>query len=769
MASIFRKDDQYVEKQNRNVFYKTFESNLTTNFGKIIPAFCKPVMIGETVKLDPKMSFNFLPLVFPVQNRVRAVLQFYYVRNRNLWDGWKDFQFKMKDGLVPPYHVFREETYKEMLKVGGLLDNLGVPVVLHGNYNVRMAIPEDKHPGYDHWFYDAITGVWIKKANYQTYNDTGVEPDMSGSQFSYYDWYSVMKSNTAGQASLHIKLFDKPVKVDDEGRFNFFLEGIGGMEPTIYLIVNRRAKGEIVVDRSTTDSQLENTRKANVPASRRIGGNTGQSVGNRVSTSSSVTYDSDMVIETGVYKMYNSVPEWDSLNSIRLSADVYEVLGYFYGDDQGLAYEIQPQINVEYQYGEQGVPLSSLALTELPFPYYDGNQIIDSDDRLHISSMPARAIQSVYNAFVRNETNNPFMINGQPEYNKYISNESGGPDGDFYPLYKRNWQDDCFTTALHSPQHGVAPLVGLRTNAEGNNRVLVLFDNEDGTRVPINMTTDANDDVIAVESAVQDEYANTLANALMEGMTNFGMSINDFRNGNSYQRWLENNVRKGYKYPDQIKAHTGVSVKYNILDMPEYIGGMSRDMQVQQVTQTTENDYGNLGDFSGQAWINGEMEHSIEHFCDEEGFIIGLLSIDPVAPYSQVIPKYLLRESAFDYYASEFSKIGMQPILNREIAPLQSFYEKNGLQVFGYQRAWYDMLDGLSEVHGKFRTDFRNFIISRTFGSVPELSEDFLTMDVDDINNIFYVDDEEDKILGQILFKYESLQPIPVYGIPALE
>lgn len=769
MASIYRKDDQYVEKQKRNVFYKTYESNLTTNFGKIIPAFCKPVMIGETVKIDPRMSFNFLPLVFPVQNRVRAVLQFYYVRNRNLWDGWKDFQFKMKDGLVPPYHVLREETYKEMLKVGGLLDNLGVPVVLHGNYKVHLAIPEDKHPGFDHWFYDAITGVWSKKANYQSYSDTGVEADVTASTYSYYDWYSVMKSNAAGQASLHIKLFDKPVKVDGNGVFSFMLHSVSNAEPPLYLIVNRRAKGEVVVDRSTTDSQLENTRKANVPASRRIGGNTGQSVGNRVSTSSSVSYDSDMIIETGVLKMWPSAVEYDSLNNITLGADAYEVLGYFYGDDQGQAYEIEPEINVEYQYGEQGVPLSFLALRDLPFPYYDGNQIIDSDDRLHVSSMPARAIQSVYNAFVRNETNNPFMINGQPEYNKYISNESGGPDGDYYPLYKRNWQDDCFTTALHSPQHGVAPLVGLRTNAEGNNRVLVLFDNEDGTRVPINMTTDANDDVIAVESAVQDEYANTLANALMEGMTNFGMSINDFRNGNSYQRWLENNVRKGYKYPDQIKAHTGVSVKYNILDMPEYIGGMSRDMQVQQVTQTTENDYGNLGDFSGQAWINGEMEHSIEHFCDEEGFIIGLLSIDPVAPYSQVIPKYLLRESAFDYYASEFSKIGMQPILNREIAPLQSFYEKNGLQVFGYQRAWYDMLDGLSEVHGKFRTDFRNFIISRTFGSVPELSEDFLTMDVDDINNIFYVDDEEDKILGQIQFRYESLQPIPVYGIPALE
>lgn len=776
MASVFRKDDNYVEKPNRNAFPKTYESHLTTKFGQIIPAFCKPVMIGETVKIEPQMNFNFLPLVFPIQNRVRASLSFFYVRNRNLWKNWMDFQFKMKDGLVPPYHVFREETYREMLKVGGLLDHLGVPVVLHGHYPVKLAYPAVKYSGLDGWWYDAITGTYDKRNVFQSFSanedSTGT---VSGYPYVITAWENAFNSSGDSANAVSVRLYESPVKVINN-LVNFIYENIQG---DLHLIVNRYVSGEKVVDRTvaSSDSSDRVTGRANnrvgIEGTRRIGQSGAASrVDKRVVTSSSVAVDSEMVIETSLLSI-SSLPTGTTGNvSIELPGDVYEIIGYVVPADNPNINKISLGVIVDEQFGDFGVPLSALTLDSLPFPYIQEQELIDSDDRLHISSMPARAIQAVYNSFVRNETNNPLMVDGQPEYNKYILNDEGGADSDFYPIYKRNWQDDCFTTALHSPQHGVAPLVGLRANADSeDNYPVVIFDNSDGTstRLRLNVAPDGNVEGVYDIDAEPNDYARTLANALMDGITNFGMSINDFRNVNSYQRWLENNVRKGYKYPDQIKAHTGVSVKYNILDMPEYIGGMSRDMNVNTVVQTTENDYGNLGDFSGQAWIQGKMEHSIEHFCDEEGFIIGLLSVDPVAPYSQVIPKYLLRENAFDYYSHEFGKIGMQPILNREIAPLQSFYEGNSHEVFGYQRAWYDYLDGLSEVHGKFRTDFRNFIINRTFETVPQLGEDFLTMSDDDINNVFYVDDGEDKILGQILFRYESIMPIPMYGIPALE
>lgn len=787
MASVFRKDDNHSEKAKRNAFPKSFDTHITTKFGQILPVFCKPVMNGETIKIEPKFNLNFLPLVFPVQNRVRASLEFYYVRNRNLWSSWPDFQFKMKDGLVPPYHVFTEDTYRDMLRVGGLLDNLGVPTVLHGNYDVKLRTPDYFGNG----SFDIHTGTYYDSGLYQTI-DIASLPDGAGDiLFGNFD--DAIVSDSLPMSHLNARMFKVPIKVNSTD-FDISIDDIPSNSNGIIIIAHRYVTKTRTVTSSeevlATSEKLtrgegsranggvatSNTRPTGESSSRRMGDVSGiDRVTSQVTSSSQIQYDFDAETEPIVIYLRPGILSLGRM-SIDLDTTVIATIDGVFTYSNGFNPTVSFPINVQKQFGSLGVPLSDLTLDSLPFPYINQyGSLVDDDKRLHISSLPARGIKAIYNARIRNEANNPFLINGVPEYNKYIDNDSGGADSDYYPLYSRNWHDDCFTTALHSPQHGDAPLVGLVNSVTDPNYV-VTFANDDGTKDRVAFIADDETYDVRVYPAgltsaddiTSDGYVGQLQEAMMEAVK-FGITINDFRNVNSFQRWLENNVRKGYKYRDQIKAHYNVEVNFDTLDMPEYVGGMSRDMNVQQVTQTTENQYGNLGDFSGQAWIEGDMDHSISHYCDEEGFVIGLLSVVPIAPYSQVIPKYLLRESAFDWYSPEFGHIGMQPILKREIAPLASYYEDNGQEVFGYQRAWYDSIDGMSEVHGKFRTDFRNFVINRTFDGVPELGVDFLTMSDDDINSVFYVDDGEDKILGQIHYNYDSLLPIPVYGIPRLE
>ena len=55
-----------------------------------------------------------------------------------------------------------------------------------------------------------------------------------------------------------------------------------------------------------------------------------------------------------------------------------------------------------------------------------------------------------------------------------------------------------------------------------------------------------------------------------------------------------------------------------------------------------------------------------------------------------------------DYYFPEFAHIGYQPITYKEVCPLQQFLtDKTKLgNVFGYQRAWYDMIANVDEIHG---------------------------------------------------------------------
>lgn len=762
MSSVYRKDDQHVEKPKRNVYSKTFSKSLSARFGELIPVFCQPVMNGESVSIKHQHNFNFLPLVFPVQTNVRASLQYYYVRTRNIWKEWKDFQFKMKPNLVPPYLKFNQETKMRLLRVGGPLDNIGVPVVL--KEHTPLAVRVETLPAKEgRVIYNPYTSLYEELP-------IGIILDIEGGAWDTSSLLQALPYDgfrfKAGSGQLKFRPFRYPLKPLGGTSMNLYTpEFTGGR----YYFLVRGERGTNESTYSVTTKRQGNT----TSSSRRSSGTTqrGETIGSRdTTTTAEQTFNTLSLGLESKYFVVRMNIQSGSQSNLMLPVELpdgyaaKEIFGYYVDPDFVDDYGNMPYgaARAEDYVAEGGIHVSDLALRDLPY----ANIVNDNDNTIRLSSLPLRVLESVYNSHIRHSENNPLMINGVPEYNEFLEVTDGGADTFDYPTRYANWQDDQFTTALHSPQHGTAPLVGLTAN---QGVASVVFANEDGTKTELSLKADEDGIVTAVHgAAANDEYTNTLSNAL-DNAVSFGISINDFRNVNSFQRWLENNVRKGYKYRDQIKAHWGVSVKFNVLDMPEYLGGTSRDMNVTQVTQTTENDNGVLGDYAGQAWIEGGSKHSINKFCDEDGFIIGILSIMPMASYSQAIPKWLMRESAFDWFSPEFAKIGLQPILNREISPLGSYYEGNGQEVFGYQRPFYDLLDNFDTIHGKFRTQFRNFILTRSFENVPTLSKDFLTYNPDQLNNIFYVDDDEDKILGQIRFEYSVRIPIPLYGIPALE
>ena len=93
-----------------------------------------------------------------------------------------------------------------------------------------------------------------------------------------------------------------------------------------------------------------------------------------------------------------------------------------------------------------------------PFYSTDGDTIMPS---IPLSALPFRVYEAYYNAFGRDVRNNPFMIDGKVEYNRYVPSLKGGQDSYKYKLHYANWEPDAYTTALQSPQAGVAPLVGI--------------------------------------------------------------------------------------------------------------------------------------------------------------------------------------------------------------------------------------------------------------------------------------------------------------------
>ena len=118
-------------------------------------------------------------------------------------------------------------------------------------------------------------------------------------------------------------------------------------------------------------------------------------------------------------------------------------------------------------------------------PYYDS---VDHPNGLKISSLPLRAYEFIYNAFYRDSRNNPFMIDGVPEYNKYLKSDDGGVETNEISFYRRNWESDHLTTACTTPQLGDAPLVGITSSG------VATFTDVDGTTHEVQLITSPDDD-----------------------------------------------------------------------------------------------------------------------------------------------------------------------------------------------------------------------------------------------------------------------------------
>lgn len=383
------------------------------------------------------------------------------------------------------------------------------------------------------------------------------------------------------------------------------------------------------------------------------------------------------------------------------------------------------------------------------------------------SALPFRAYDSIYNAFYRNQQVEPLIVNGQPEYNKFVVNDNGGADVTPYQLRYRNWEDDVFTSCLPSPQMGNAPMVGVTVN--GDNSTSLAFSDSDGnvySAIPVLNPEKNGISSFTIKSSTDSSVIPVTA-ALSSGIT-----INDFRNVNALQRYLELSQLRGYRYRDLMDAHFNVNIRYNELLMPEFIGGCSRDINVSQITATANTSVNGVetqvGDYKAQAGLVGEC-NSMACTCDEHGFIIGLMTIVPVPVYGQQLQKFWLKRSQFDYFSPEFANIGYQAVPKREIAPL-AVKAADLNTAFGYQRPWYEYLSSLDQSHGLFNTSLRNFILNRSFGSDINLNGQFIKVDPSQLNDIFSSTlENDDKFLGELYFDVRVKTAVPSSVLPKIE
>lgn len=791
-----------------NTFDWSHSNNLTTQIGRITPVFCELVPNRGSVRINPRFGLQLMPMVFPVQTPMRARIAFFKYPLRALWEQYRDFVGNFRQGLEEPYIDFSsQQSLTAMASTGSLGDYLGLPTTLFGKYGTvgesaskgySLSVKGNQFGGSPDFTY--LSGIPVNSvSSYQSFHALSPAPSQVSSDRIIYTFPSpsaASSSNTVAVAScIDVTNFSGVDAINANSIFELLLPWKAISSKPTNVELSYFNSSSVFCRALATSSPV--TAMNFVSAS-------------YVETEGSVNNKFISLKFSFPESMYGDATKW----SFRVYLNMFSSIGRrIKGDDTAWSVTMTPLgaaftglSDGEYKTGFI-VRVSSFDLSgsgavgryyltsELPVdltlsssPYYNSNSN-NKDNQIKISAYAFRAYEGIYNAYFRDNRNNPYYINGEVQYNKFIPTYDGGADKNIYELHYANWEKDFLTTAVQSPQQGTAPLVGITTYTETVSSVSddgtevtseisrVAMVDEDGKKYQVAFDSDS-DGLKGVRYIELDDGSKMRQPRNLIDIATSGISVNDLRNVNAYQKFLELNMRKGYSYRDIIEGRFDVKVRYDELLMPEFFGGFSRDIDMHAITQTVDQDLTGegsyakaLGSQSGVAGVRGDSNNVIECFCDEESIIMGLLIVTPSPVYTQLLPKHFTYRGLLDHYQPEFNHIGFQPILYKEVCPIQAYNadSKSLSETFGYNRPWYEFVQKYDTAHGLFRTDLSNFLMHRVFNEKPQLAQQFLLIDPEQVTDVFSVTETTDKVYGQIYFDCTAKLPISRVAIPRLD
>jgi hypothetical protein len=369
-----------------------------------------------------------------------------------------------------------------------------------------------------------------------------------------------------------------------------------------------------------------------------------------------------------------------------------------------------------------------------------------------INALPAAAYLAIYNEYYRDQN----LI--APVNYKLPDGEIPSEFYNNMTLKKRAWEHDYFTASLPFAQKGAAVDIPLGQFPQN---------------VPVQTTTSGGTTLVGSTNQTVDEgdgfpLAPDTLFAATEGIELAPTTINDLRRAFRLQEWLEKNARGGTRYIENILTHFGVRSSDKRLQRPEYITGVKSPVIISeivnttgQVTQPGEENVGlPQGNMAGHG-ISVSSGRSGTYYCEEHGYIIGIMSVMPKTAYQQGIPKTFLKNDTLDYFWPSFAHIGEQPVTNNEIYA----YGSNPNDTFGYVPRYAEYKYMPSRVAGEFRDDLNYWHLGRIFDSEPALNGAFVNCEP--TKRVFAATDPgTDSLYCHVLNKIKAVRPMPKFGTP---
>ncbi|AXL15085.1 major capsid protein [Microviridae sp.] len=396
------------------------------------------------------------------------------------------------------------------------------------------------------------------------------------------------------------------------------------------------------------------------------------------------------------------------------------------------------------------------------------------------NALYARAYVHIYNEWYRDQN----LIDS------VTFSTADGPDTTTdLTIQKRGKRHDYFTGGLVSPQKNVdgaismplgtkAPVTGILKNDQTYNMSAAgtLYETGGSASTSLGANEGVNWSSAAATLYLAEDPDNAGYPGVFADLSNAaGATILQLRQSMAIQALLELDARAGTRYNEIVYSVYGV----DMVDMtykPEFLGGNSSPIGVQQVPSTydddTNNTKGTLGAFGTVSMNGGGFTKSFT----EHGVVIGLCSARADLTYQQGLDKLMKRSTRYDYLYPILQNIGDQATTVDEIycqdpaTDTGSTGTPDNQRVFNYQERYAELKFKQSRITGLFRSNctasLESWHLSEEFGSLPSFNQTFIEQATPMDRAI--VTQSEPHLILDMYFSLQCARPMQMYSIPGM-